>query len=260
MKLLNKITRQAQLSLAGLRRNTLASPIFVVGCGHSGTSSMVAILDSHSHIWAVPDESFVFSSYPEKLEEWVRDWDRSALVAGKRRWVEKTPNHIRRVGQILQRFPDARVIIMIRDGRDVACSIKARVNDFNAGIKRWVKDNRASEEYWEHPQVMIVKYEELVANPASKLAELCEFVGEPFEDEMLNFHQKERRWYGESVEKPDSGAGENHKVLRNWQINQLIYNGGGRWQREMSEEEKELFKREAGALLISLGYESDLNW
>ena len=40
------------------------------------------------------------------------------------RWAEKTPQNIRHLDWILERFPEASVVHVIRDGRDVVCSMR----------------------------------------------------------------------------------------------------------------------------------------
>ena len=45
-----------------------------------------------------------------------------AQARGKERWGEKTPRHVFRVPEILERWPAARIVCMIRDPRDVLCS------------------------------------------------------------------------------------------------------------------------------------------
>lgn len=50
--------------------------------------------------------------------------DRIALAEGKARWAEKTPGHARELGALARRFPSGRFIHIVRDGRDVALSIR----------------------------------------------------------------------------------------------------------------------------------------
>jgi hypothetical protein len=45
---------------------------------------------------------------------------RYADAVGKPRWGEKTPHNLYYVGEILEDFPDAKIINLIRDGRDIA--------------------------------------------------------------------------------------------------------------------------------------------
>jgi hypothetical protein len=49
--------------------------------------------------------------------------------------------------------------------------------------------------------------------------------------------------------------------LRNWQINQPLYDGRGRWLKEMTEKEKQHFKNSlAQDYLEQFGYATDCNW
>ena len=42
-------------------------PIFIVGCGHSGTTLLAAMMDSHPNIRAFPDESGAFNDWPARV-------------------------------------------------------------------------------------------------------------------------------------------------------------------------------------------------
>jgi hypothetical protein len=66
--------------------------------------------------------------------------DPSALAAGKRGWIENTPNTIRAARRLTQILPDARLVHMVRDGRDVACSVTNRSwgpSDADEGLRWW---------------------------------------------------------------------------------------------------------------------------
>lgn len=236
-------------------------PIFIVGCGHSGTSLLLKILGVHSHIHAVPYESRAFLKSMWKIRMVRLFWYKNAIAAGKRRWVEKTPAHVHAIGRILRLYPDARILLLIRDGRDVAVSLRKRTGNFAAGVARWVRDNRAAEPYWNHPQVFRFTYEALVGDFEATMARVCEFIGEPYEEAMRNFH--ERPLHPSSTgaaSPPPSEAGKYHAQHRKWQTNQALFNGSGKWQEGMSAEEKVLFRQMAGQMLIDYGYAADLDW
>jgi tetratricopeptide (TPR) repeat protein len=59
------------------------NPIFVVGCGHSGTSVMLALLGNHPSFYPIPYESAVFLQSLSKIEEVMQSWDQDCLTAGK---------------------------------------------------------------------------------------------------------------------------------------------------------------------------------
>jgi hypothetical protein len=238
-----------------------APPIFIVGCGHSGTSVLLNILDMHPHIHAVPFESRVFLKSGWKIRLAKLFWDKNTIAAGKQRWAEKTPSHVHAIARIFKTCPDARVLLIIRDGRDVAISLRKRTGNFEAGALRWVEDNRAGEVFWHHPQVFKLTYEEMVSNFDSIIPRTCAFLGEPYDAAMRNFHLRHLSLFRSTQGiPPPSEAGEHHNQHRNWQINQQLFNGSGKWQREMSEEEKTIFKRHAGQMLIDYGYAIDMNW
>ena len=44
-------------------------------------------------------------------------------AASKRRWVERTPKHIIALARIFEQVPDAKIVAIVRDGRDVALSL-----------------------------------------------------------------------------------------------------------------------------------------
>jgi hypothetical protein len=48
-------------------------------------------------------------------------------------------------------------------------------------------------------------------------------------------------------------------MYRNWQMNQPLFDGRGKWHR-LTEGEKQLIKNKAGQRLIKYGYAADLNW
>ena len=135
------------------RRLTIdGPPTFIVGCGHSGTSILLAILSAHPRLYAVPYESYIAADYSdfENFQAALAHFDRLTIAAGKRRWVEKTPRHILYIGKILDWLPSAKIILILRDGRDVAYSFQKRKGSLKYGIGRWCEDNLAGRRYWGH--------------------------------------------------------------------------------------------------------------
>lgn len=235
-------------------------PIFIVGCGHSGTSLLLAMLGSHSNIHAIPFESGLFFDWKNQrpliraaARRIMRAFDSMAVRERKLRWVEKTPKHIMCLQQIFAVRPDAKVILMIRDGRDVAASIQDRFGDFELGIRRWMEDNRAGKEFWSHPNVHLLKYEDLIDSPEATAIEVLTFLDEPFEKEVLDYHLSPRKFYSDNLTKPPDAFGANHEQYRNWQINQPLFDGRGRWKR-LTPEQQQILLGHAGQMLAEFGY------
>ena len=237
-----------------------APPIFVVGCGHSGTSILLRLLSAHSGIYGVSYESRIFfrSKWQQRLAFWL--WNRNAIGRNKHRWVEKTPMHVQVIDRIFERFPDAKVVFMIRDGRDVTVSMRKRYGGFEQGLKRWLDDNRCGLDWVDDDRVMMVKYEDLVRDYAQVMPHICEFIGESFEEGLISYHEQPAFIFSRDVSHPGSAAGKDHQQFRNWQINQKLFDGSGKWKQEMTGEEKARFKQQALDLLIHLGYAEDGDW
>lgn len=218
-------------------------PIFIVDCGHSGNSLMLRILGNCPSIHPISEETNIFYKSSEEIKKAINDFDIFCLEANKKRFTEKTPKHIYKINKIFDYYPESQVILMLRDGRDVACSLKARNKDFTLGVDRWVKDNLEGCKHWNDPRVKVVKYEDLVNKPQETLEVLMNFLGEDYTDNILDCHTKPKKWFGASdIVKPKSTKNiQDHKNLRNWQVNQPIFDGSGRWKQEMSSEEKKHF-------------------
>lgn len=122
-----------------------------------------------------------------------------AMIAqryGKRLWVEKTPNHINCLPFIRQLFPEARIIHIVRDGRDVADSL-SRVSfgspNYFDNLLRWMREVEGADAFAASDRnTLAVRYEDLVADPGSTMREVCQFLGIGFVPAMLQPDGSER--------------------------------------------------------------------
>ena len=238
------------------------SPIFVVGCRHSGTTIFLRILGAHSRLCAIPFESRFAIRWPapcDASQQFFAHCDYYTERMGKARWTEKTPDHILQLKDVINYFPESKIFLILRDGRDVACSIRDRCGSLEEGIDNWVKCNRAGQMFWEHPNVQLVRYEHFVTEFETTVRNAIKFIGEEFEDSLLRYHETTKYYLGPRMDKPPNSFGGNLMPFRNWQINQPLFDGRGKWQ-GLSPEDKDLIKRKAGDMLIEYGYATDLNW
>jgi tetratricopeptide (TPR) repeat protein len=239
------------------------NPVFIVGCGHSGTSIMLAILSNHPHFYPITYESALFKRSESEIREIMLQWDRECIEAGKKRWIEKTPPHIFHIQKFLLHRPQSKFILMLRDGRDVVCSLKYRTEykSFEERVERWIYDNLAGLPYWNHSKVMVVKYEDLVGETEITLKKVFSFLGENYVSQVLDYHQQQKHWYHSEITKPlEIMTHEDHHKLRNWQINQPLFDGTGRWKIEMKEQDKIIFKKVSKDYLIEFGYAPNDVW
>ena len=166
---------------------------------------------------------------------------------GKVRWGEKTPWHMYFWREILEGFPDAKFISIVRDGRDSSISWqKARFGPKHIyqSAKRWkhfldvfkeFKKNVKSENLYE------LRYEDLLENPNKIVGEICEFLGEDYSDEMLAFHKTTKSYPTDK---------NNDKNL----TQPLMRSNMEKWRQTLSQKELRIFEAVAGAELEQFGY------
>jgi hypothetical protein len=183
-------------------------PVFIVGCGRSGTTLVLAMLGAHPDIVAVPGETgaFLQKESPPKRVIWER-LARLDIPEPAARWAEKTPRHVHHIARILKHYgPGVRILNLVRDGRDVVTSIHPSAPDRPwVAPSRWVTDVSAGMRWEAHPQVMTVKYEQLATETEDTVRAICEFLEEPYAPEMLRFPPFARS-HGRVVEFPVSRA------------------------------------------------------
>jgi hypothetical protein len=184
-------------------------------------------------------------------------FDLYGQARGKRLVGEKTPGYVRSIPSLHYLWPKAKFVHLIRDGRDVFLSMRdwKRVDRSVGRFAAWTRDPVSTSAYWWKWDVERgreaasslgpdlyheLRYEELIFEPAEELAKLCAFLGLPYDEAMLGFHE------GRTKTKPGLDA------KRAW----LPITPGLRdWRTEMSAADVEIFETAVGGLLDDLGYE-----
>ena len=189
---------------------------------------------------------------------------RYLAARGRPRWAEKTPLNIRHLDWIMDRWPDARIVHVLRDGRDVVCSMREHpdrrwvdghwVKELNPRsveeyARRWVSDTAAGMRWRGDPRYLEVRYEDLVRAPEATLAEVLTFLGEPFEAGLLAVDPSAAAaaMVSTSNGRPDAAGA-------------ITTTSMGRWQRDLDATDRETVKRVAGARLVELGYVTGIDW
>lgn len=188
-------------------------PIFIVGCHRSGTTLVRLMLDSHPNISCGPETQFLsdfahltrerwkhFSRYGFPKEYWHRkiaDFFDSfqtdyARTRGKSRWADKTPRYALALDFIDQLFPTCQIIHVIRDGRDVVASHRDRWGYLSAlkAVEKWpyyIRAVRAMSEQLSPDRYYEVRYEQLVTKTEQTMRKLLAFLGEPWDDAVLEY-------------------------------------------------------------------------
>ena len=138
----------------------------------------------------IPEEE-MGGSYPRLLEWIVSRYARSHGKTKARIWVDHTPENIRRATTLLELFPQAKMIHIVRDGRAIASSVMSVDWGPNTIIKAagwWlemISYGLAAESRLREDQITRVKYEDLVCAPEKTLINLCTFLGIDYQPEMV---------------------------------------------------------------------------
>ncbi len=175
-----------------------------------------------------------------------------ARKQGVQRWADTTPDHLLYLHRIKQTIPDALIIHIIRDGRDVALS-----TDKQGYIRRLPWDRMPSKMaaglYWQWTvnkgrrdgrdlggDYIEVHFEDLIREPESTLTRLGQFIGQ-----HLNYDQIRKVGIG-SVSAPNTSFAAN---------GDSSFDPVGRWRSGFSEAELATFEGLVGDTLRENGYE-----
>lgn len=214
------------------------NPTFVVGCGHSGTTLMLRILGNHSMIYPVPYESRLFMRHYFRITD-ISRWEKEMINSNSKIWAEKTPKHITRISQILDEYPNSKIVMMVRDGRENVLSLRKRYGSFEKALDRYVYENFKGAKYLDHPNIIKVKIEDFTESPGEVLSEILSFIGLPYEDRMLKYS---KNTFDYNVVKGREILTQNqHQLRRTKQVNSPITKMKPKWEKECTDLEKEEF-------------------
>lgn len=220
--------------------------------------------------------------------------ERDAAKEDKRIVGDKSPSstiHGRAVRDMHAVYPDAKLVYIVRDGRDVLISERFRnfveeskflTSEDKRIIAELSKDHtqftngsrsiftetfmrRVAKGWVTNLQEIVVegkrlfenhyltlRYEDLLERPFEELVRLWEFLGVEKVDKSLAKEIK-----AEMESNPD----EEWQTQRNEGIASFLLKGhAGNWKRLFTEQDRFLFKEIAGDMLVKWKYEKNLNW
>jgi hypothetical protein len=285
--------------LAGQPGGRSAAPVFVLGCGRSGTKFLYHTLLSAGGFAVYHAESNAFNLLglrfgnlarrgnrrrlldeycasrlfqrtglePRDIEQRVMEDCRNAgdflrivmeAIAHKQgveRWAESTPLHMLYLPLIKKVIPDALVVHIIRDGRDVAASLhrigwirplswdRSRAFLVPAIFWRWIVSKGRRYGRAMGGDYLEVHYEELVENPRETLARIGKFIAHD-----LDYDRIQQVALG-SVHNPNSSFRGDGKETE--------ANTIGRWKRMFTAPQVRDIESSIGTLLVETGYTLD---
>jgi tetratricopeptide (TPR) repeat protein len=209
-----------------------AQPIFILGFPRSGTTMTEQVIGSHSQVQAGGELTFIPEltrlskqilnspyEFPETLAElWMADKRHGLQVlrdyylgraqasglfkSGKPYFTDKLPLNETYLLFIQMIFPEAKFVHLIRHPLDIAVSVMSNylTHGFNCGFKletfahhyaavfELVSSYLAQGKLNYYP----LRYETFVQNQREETQKLLDFLGLPFEEACLSFHQSKR--------------------------------------------------------------------
>jgi hypothetical protein len=168
-----------------------------------------------------------------------------AAREGKTRYGDKTPRYCLDVPTLAMVFPEARFVHVIRDGRDVALSVKQvsfGPDDLAGAAQYWRNRALATRRFgevmdpWRYTEY---RHEDLLENTEDVVRQLCEFADLKFEPEMLKYHERMT---------PRTEAHHPH-------VHRPPTKGLRDWRSELSLEQVRLIELLVGDALDELGYD-----
>jgi hypothetical protein len=222
-----------------------------------------------SHVWGdyrMDADAFaqdVKASDPRDPGDVLRTFYRTyASRFGKTAWGDKWPGNVMNMRRIAALLPEARFVHIIRDGRDVAASLRPlwfRPGDtYEECIALWMQRVRAAREQAAFGLPYLeVRYEALVREPRVTLRRICDFIDLAYDDAMLAYPERAQARLGEVSDWNFFGRfvpretllevhGNTHRAPNEDAI--------GRWRTVMSPADAAACERVAGDLLAELGY------
>lgn len=259
-----------------VQEDGVRSPVFILGCQRSGTSLMRRILDSHSRIACPPESSFFVQlarvyeirrslegllymgfAEAEVLEQMGRFYrhflDTYAAQKGKERWADKTPHYLNHLDTLDLVFAGEPLYVgIVRHGLDVAfslCEFDWGVLDPYleegcgkplAALRFWKDQNRKLLDFAAAAgdRFCLLTYEDLAGKPKASVEKVLAFIGEPWEEAVLEYWKF-----------PHDRGFEDPRVA----AMQAITPSSKRYLQWPPELVQELFS-EASAMLAELGY------
>lgn len=208
------------------------------------------LIAAHIHPWEMlPSEAELVGAKPRSLVAlFLAVYDAHCRWAGKRRWGCKSTFVIDHLDEVLAVCPEARFLWLVRDPRDVAASSR---RSLFSPFHPWFTARLWQRQQYEGLRGMVVypknflllRYEELLADPEATVRQLCAFLGEEFDPAMLEYHRS-------------AAARQSSELSACWRNTGLPIqaNNRERYRQELSPAEIALVESECGRLLDYFGY------
>jgi len=164
------------------------------------------------------------------------------------RWGEKSPRHSYIISELLEVFPRASFVHMLRDGRDACASMAARgwyEGSFRRICEHWAScvESARSAARCGPSRYIEVHFEDLVTRPDEELTRVSKFLGVETDARMFDHSRQAKE------EIPDAGGEIHKKLLRPLDAREI-----GKWKSSLTLWQEAIFLAVAGKVACDVGY------
>ena len=132
---------------------------------------------------------------PQYVDSFIAALDTVTIERGKSYWLEKTPEHLRRINAIEKLVDRPKFIHIVRNGANVVASlyemtqkypdIWGQPRELSQYVTRWRNDVLITSRHLHKPNHLLVRYESLLSDPNAAISKICTFLEIPCEASML---------------------------------------------------------------------------
>ena len=219
---------------AGAYRSAVATHVFLVGFPRSGTTLLEQVLASHAGVESLEERDCLAAGMAEFILPFD-GLDRLAALGGddlarfrdaywaearaggarldKQVFIDKLPLNALNLAMIAKFFPSAKILLALRDPRDVILSCFRRRFRMSPSMYELLALDTAAQYYAATMEIcdfarreftlanFVSRYEDLVGEFEPSVRALCAFLGIEFDEAMRDFAQKAR---GRMIRTPSS--------------------------------------------------------
>ena len=213
-KIKEYFSKKEILNLKNLKENQI-KPIFILGMPRSGTSLIEQIISNHSEVHGAGELDLLpisvknsnwqnSNNFDEIIKKIRKEYlEKISLISKKNYITDKLPGNFKRIGFILNAFPDSKIIHLQRNPMAVCWSNYK--SNFNSTGMGFTLDQEYTAEYyllykdlmkfWNErysDKIINVNYESLVENFEEEVKKLFVKLNLNWEKQLYDFHKNER--------------------------------------------------------------------
>ena len=217
--------------------------------------------------WTIDWEALhkhIINDNPENYQQLINSvyyYYGQSLGKNAKRWGDKNNFYLNRIREIKHLFPNASIVHIVRDGRNVACSYKALnkknitskdapalPNSIEVIAEQWSENMKLINDSFKsinYDGVIQVRLEDITNEPIREIERITKFIGEDFEPKMLEYYKSENHLEGEPKE---------YLQWKEKNTKPILNEAPNKFKNELTKKEIQRFNAIAQKALVQYGY------